>query len=58
MAKQLAVYITGAGTRNEILLELEKIVHSLQTTSVEKLAKGVEWEGPTLMTEIEEYEPR
>jgi hypothetical protein len=58
MEKQLAVYITGSGTKKEIIDALKKIVNSVEVQSKKNLADGFQCEGPTLMTEIEEYEPR
>jgi hypothetical protein len=49
--KQFEIKITGSGTQKEIVNALEKVVLLLHAA---KLNKGLEHEGATLMTEINE----
>lgn len=46
-----SIKITGSGTAEEIAKSLEKVAKNIRES--ENLEGGVEWEGPTLMTEIE-----
>ena len=49
--KNLTIKITGGGSREDVSKALDLISKAIKETSVEDL-DGSEWEGHTLMTEI------
>lgn len=50
------INISGGGTKEEIIKELEEIINDLKHKTASDLAEGVQMESPTLMTTTSEYD--
>jgi len=50
----LNIKVSGAGTKMELIQALQILIDDIRYTNDETLADGIEWEDPTLLTEITE----
>lgn len=53
MNETYEIKITGNGTREEIISDLKNIIEGIEAESSVAVLDGAEWEGATLMTEIQ-----
>lgn len=53
--KEFEIKITGSGTKSEIVAALKTVLDNIKESTTTEL-ESVEWEGVTLMTEIDVIE--